>query len=161
MGVVGDKSIKSLYEYAYEMFTFVTHCTHCRRSERFRSGCFFARPLEKINRKDSHDEEEAEEPMRMLWLYRAWAHRLVLARMSADADDEAAAVAAENLVYDEIGDCPHCLQSVADDLVGIAASGWMHLAGKDEAVELMENRIAYALDRLAMEEPRVLRGRSP
>jgi hypothetical protein len=71
----------------------------------------------------------------------AWAQRLLLARLTHDDD-------AEELIVAEIGGCPHCWRIVADGLTGLAVNSWRQLAGDEVAIELMQNGIAWALDKL-------------
>lgn len=68
------------------------------------------------------------------WHYSALASRLILSAMTLNEDAHAQ-------ITDEIGRCVHCWQAVADDLAATLAE---HLTVGD-----VENRIAYALDRLA------------
>ena len=74
----------------------------------------------------------------------AWARRLLLARITNDAD-------ATKLVDDEIGDCPHCWRLVACYAVRLAANGWFHAADNDAVVASLLAGIGYALDQLEEE----------
>jgi hypothetical protein len=67
-------------------------------------------------------------------------HRLVLASL---LDDDDAGVR----VLDEVGDCPACLRGPVHFLAGMTAQSYADRAGRDEAVRIVQNLLAGAVDK--------------